>query len=126
MAKRVDTKLAIAIIFSLAVILGGVVYFCSYFYFPPPISPPISKVKEIKSFLSEEDFKSYLEKGKLAYYYAPVYFGGLGMAEEGVAPMPLVGEVIEKVPERVSETTVQVPGIDEPDIVKSDGKEIYF
>ncbi|MBU4481525.1 beta-propeller domain-containing protein, partial [Patescibacteria group bacterium] len=29
-------------------------------------------------------------------------------------------------PERVSETTVQVPGVDEPDIVKTDGKEIYF
>ncbi len=28
--------------------------------------------------------------------------------------------------ERVSETTVQVVGIDEPDIVKTDGKEIYF
>jgi uncharacterized secreted protein with C-terminal beta-propeller domain len=29
-------------------------------------------------------------------------------------------------PERVSETTVQVPGVDEPDIVKTDGREIYF
>ncbi|MDP1629435.1 MAG: beta-propeller domain-containing protein, partial [bacterium] len=29
-------------------------------------------------------------------------------------------------PGRVSETTVQVSGIDEPDIVKTDGQEIYF
>jgi uncharacterized secreted protein with C-terminal beta-propeller domain len=35
--------------------------------------------------------------------------------------------VTEKViSERVSETTVQVLGIDEPDIVKTNGKEIYF
>ncbi len=31
-----------------------------------------------------------------------------------------------KILERVSETTVQVLGIDEPDIVKTDGKKIYF
>ena len=130
MAKKVDTKLAIAIIFSLAVILGGVVYFCSHLYFPPPISPPISKVKEIKNFLSEEDFKSYLEKGKLAYFYEPTYFWGLGIGalrEGAPVPAPLVAEEAPKeVSERVSETTVQVPGIDEPDIVKTDGKEIYF
>ena len=30
------------------------------------------------------------------------------------------------VPDRISGTTVQVIGIDEPDIVKTDGKEIYF
>ncbi len=29
-------------------------------------------------------------------------------------------------PERFSETNVQTAGIDEPDIVKTDGKEIYF
>jgi uncharacterized secreted protein with C-terminal beta-propeller domain len=121
---RIDTKIAIATIFCLAVILGGVIYFFSHFYFPPPISLPISKVKGIKAFLSEEDFKSYLEKGKLAYYYQPTYFWGL--VREAI-PAPLVAEGVPKAaPERVSETNVQVPGIDEPDIVKTDGKEIYF
>ena len=32
----------------------------------------------------------------------------------------------ETIPERVGETTVQVKGIDEPDILKTDGKRIYF
>lgn len=130
MAKKIDTKIAIIIIFSLAVILGGVIYFYSHFYLPPPISPPVSKIKEIKSFLSEEDFKSYLEKGKLTFYYEPTYFWGLGVGvlrEGAPVPAPLVAEEAPKeVPERVSETTVQVPGIDEPDIVKTDGKKIYF
>ena len=49
------------------------------------------------------------------------------MAEMG-APTAGPSSMGEKsiVPERVSETTVQVSGVDEPDVVKTDGKEIYF
>jgi len=94
----------------------------------PPFQPPKipSKIEGIKKFASEEDFKTYLEESQLGY------LGGMGI---GAARMPLVEEgmptpiaPLEKaeVPKRVSETTVQVLGIDEPDIVKSDGKEIYF
>jgi uncharacterized secreted protein with C-terminal beta-propeller domain len=40
-------------------------------------------------------------------------------------PEPTPAPTVEKA-ERVSETNVQVPGIDEPDIVKTDGENIYF
>ena len=94
----------------------------------PPFrpSPTPSKIEGIKKFASEEDFKTYLEESQLGY------LGGMGMLgaarmrvfEEMPAPTPLKAE--GAIPERVSETTVQVLGIDEPDIVKTDGKEIYF
>jgi uncharacterized secreted protein with C-terminal beta-propeller domain len=92
--------------------------------FPPFWPPKIpTKIEGIKKFASEEDFKSYLEEAQLA-----------GMGVFGAARMPMVEEMPApspfkaggEIPERVSETTVQVPGIDEPDIVKTDGKEIYF
>ena len=130
MTKRIDTKLAIAIIFSLAVLAGVLSYFCLFFPTTPSITFSISKVKGIKKFLTEEDFKSYLEKGKLAYYTSTgggFGIGGLGAFREGLVTAPMVTDGGgEKVSERVSETTVQVPGIDEPDVVKTDGKEIYF
>jgi len=97
----------------------------------PPFQPPKpSKIEGIEKFASEEDFKSYLEESQLGY------LAGIGV---GAARMPLVKEGVPvptplempleakgAIPERVSETTVQVLGIDEPDIVKTDGKEIYF
>ncbi len=81
------------------------------------------KVEGIKKFASEKDFKSYLKEGEAATQY----FGWrlpLARAELPAVPLMMAEEV--SLPERVSETTVQVPGIDEPDIVKTDGKEIYF
>lgn len=105
----------------------------------------VSLVKEnaekIVKFESEQDFKNYLEKAQdtVTGYYG---FGGgmvradvavesavptmaadeLGFAAEEKAVVPTAAPA----PERVSETTVQVAGIDEPDIVKTDGKEIYL
>ena len=40
--------------------------------------------------------------------------------------MGVGGEVQQKAAERVSETNVQVAGIDEPDIIKTDGTRIFF
>lgn len=93
----------------------------------PFVSTP-SEVKEIKKFSSLEDFKNYLKEIEQLQEYVE-YHGfrtftflerGIGMSE---APSQLEKAAL---PERVSETTVQIPGIDEPDIVKTDGKEIYF
>lgn len=86
----------------------------------------------VKKFSSEEDFKNYLAEVE------SVSYGGIGiigmerggdevMAFEGAtkgAPLPFSSPSISA--ERVSQTNVQTPGIDEPDIVKTDGKEIYF
>ena len=104
-----------------------------------PISPARTKpagidkekVAEIKKFSSDQDFKEYITKAKNASgsYGGRGGAGGPGWMEtqslkssDGVgAPGAAV-----PVPARVSETNVQVAGIDEPDAVKTDGKEIFF
>ncbi|MBD3359092.1 MAG: hypothetical protein GF365_00065 [Candidatus Buchananbacteria bacterium] len=102
----------------------------------PDIFPDIKQPQtDVLKFTSEDDFKNYLTKapqetyglGGLAQPMAPpreraIDFGleasdsiGLGSTEKSSA-----------VPDRFSETNVQVMGIDEPDIIKTDGQEIYF
>jgi len=95
--------------------------------------PSVKIASEVAKFKSEEEFKKYLEKSEETfeggYGIAPM---GLGMEERAVtleAPdIAAAPQAAEKAvaPERVSETTVQVAGIDEPDIVKTDGTKIYF
>lgn len=91
----------------------------------------------VKKFASEEDFKIYLKNGSESTSYG-MGFGGVGMATRTLdlaAPQAAVGAPAQSnfaapqeksVPERVSTTNVQVVGIDEPDIVKTDGKNIYL
>ncbi|MDP2927147.1 MAG: beta-propeller domain-containing protein [bacterium] len=89
-----------------------------------PFLPATSAARDVKKFVSEADFKDYLAKGREITNY-PGGFGGeadFALREEVFSPQAKAGGG----PERVSETTVQVAGIDEPDIVKTDGREIYF
>ncbi|MFH0819486.1 MAG: beta-propeller domain-containing protein [bacterium] len=133
----------------LTIIVWGAVIFYSYQNLgqtPQPLTntqPTLPKDKPIKSlskvemkkFASESEFKDYLTK------VPEVTVGGLGyLATDGVAqkmeaPMALnAGEAGLQTAERggggeasrVSQTNVQVEGIDEPDIVKTDGQEIYY
>lgn len=94
--------------------------------------PNAFKKDKIKKFKSEKDFKEYIARVEDAR-------GGMGgilpgeidnsvesfaSPETGVsAPMGLSEK---RAAERVSGTNVQVLGIDEPDVVKTDGQEIYF
>lgn len=116
---KINTKLGVIILISTILLAACLIYYYSSFPLPSirPISQPVSTLKNLKTFSSAEEFKSYLEKGKLAFYYEPTSFGGFEISTL---------RETASVPERVSETTVQVPGIDEPDILKTDGKEIYF
>jgi len=95
---------------------------------PPPSQPSItpSKIEGIKKFTSEEDFRVYLQESQLSYL-AGMGIGGAAR-EDLPTPAPLAMPLEAKgaIPERISETTVQVLGIDEPDIVKTSGSEIYF
>ncbi len=107
---------------------------------PSPISKVVSKIskipgfvfeKEIERFSDEKDFKDYLTKGKeissfgFGIEYAEVALRAPSGIRKGITiTSPLSGEKV--LPERISETTVQVAGIDEPDIVKTDGENIYF
>lgn len=95
--------------------------------FPSISFPGLVSVKGIEKFSSEQDFKDYLEKSQML----EMGYMGLGFeaARAGVPdaiPEAAKGAGGEGELERVSTTTVQVAGIDEPDIVKTDGKEIYF
>ena len=89
-----------------------------------PFLPATPAAQDIKKFISETDFKDYLAKGREITSYSGG-FGGEGdfaLRKEVALPQAQGGGG----PERVSETTVQVAGIDEPDVVKTDGREIYF
>lgn len=99
--------------------------------FPPEFFPPkTTNLSKVEKFKSEAEFKEYLEK-------SPAGISGLGsdlmfgnqtrvMLEEKAFPSAAPEGMGAGGAARVSETNVQVAGIDEPDIVKTDGKEIYF
>lgn len=135
MNKKIDTRIAFGLLIiaaSLALLLilsYQLVAFPSVeIIFKPPVSPPISELA-VEKFSSEDDFKAYLLEAELGYS-AALFLGGARAAAVPEAmeeiTLPLAADGKGGGPERVSETNVQVPGIDEPDIVKTDGKEIYF
>ncbi|MCG2688211.1 beta-propeller domain-containing protein [Candidatus Parcubacteria bacterium] len=88
--------------------------------FTKPV-PPVSA--DVKKFVSEQDFKDYLEKS--AGFDMNGFGGDIMTLEQGAASDAFLAKGAGEA-ERVSGTNVQVAGIDEPDIVKTDGKEIYF
>lgn len=85
-----------------------------------PDTLPGLQPEGVKKFTSEADFKEYLDKGLGAR--------DLGFGQRSLLEAPGQALTMEDAaaPSRVSETNVQVAGIDEPDIVKTNGKEIYF
>lgn len=139
MDKKIDTKLGIILIIAVAVVAAYLSYSFSRGNFPSLsilltrfLSNNTSETAlEIKKFSSEEDFKAYLQKTQLSYYGGFGLGGGEVRFDQGLkvglqVPTAAPSASGESIPERVSETNVQVTGIDEPDIVKTDGKEIYF
>lgn len=105
--------------------------------FPQPGS------KDVKAFSSEEDFKNYLANIPIEGSYfgrgismmgaktmsAPAQWRestGFGAPEAPAGISNDQASYYNGKPDRFSQTNVQVAGIDEPDIVKTDGKEIYF
>lgn len=100
---------------------------------------------DFKQFESEIEFKEYLENANDS---SNMYFGGatrnfvqpeVALMEESLEfddwgvdsiaknqAVPTDGAAAGGSADRVSGTNVQVVGIDEPDIVKTDGEDIYF
>ncbi len=98
-----------------------------------------TQISAIKKFSSAEEFKTYLEETKTAqgYYNYGLQSGAIrtqtlassfdeGQTTKISAKTGAKIGGLDTSFERVSETNVQVTGIDEPDIVKTDGKKIYF
>jgi inhibitor of cysteine peptidase len=101
-----------------------------------PVIPdrPFSEAEGVIPFKSEQDFKTFLGDSAAlagsAYYGVSIAGVSRSMATEeatfGDAAQAPTAAPAGAEPGRVSETTVQVLGIDEPDIVKTDGEDIYF
>jgi len=119
--------LAVAFV-ALIVFVGSSDYFKKLPAEETSLFTPVAE--EIKKFSSQEEFIAYVKETHSSGFsweftrsidslLAPAL--DLLNLETG-AERGSGGEM----PSRVSETTVQVEGIDEPDIVKTDGKEIYF
>jgi len=96
--------------------------------------------ENFKTFSSTTDFKDYFQKAiqETGYGYGgtrdmmmtnTTVSGGMGAAESSDQAKSMPAPVAigsSATVGRVSETNVQVAGIDEPDIVKTDGKDIYY
>lgn len=75
----------------------------------------IIETPDIKTFKSLEELRSYIESSRTSYIYHP-------LLETTMAPMFAVEEQARK----YSTTNIQVTGVDEADIIKTDGKYIYI
>ena len=94
---------------------------------------PIARnINEIKKFSSEQEFKNYLDAAaKLNSSYGVSFSRQLSSEALPMAPGTATKNAADGIggaaaPDRISGTNVQVIGIDEPDIVKTNGKKIYF
>jgi len=98
-----------------------------------PTAKKLIKDNTFKKFTSVDEFKAYIEEMDQNSYY------DMGTVRNIAQPTMMMDEaaVFDKSvnlgiggggesPDRISDTNVQVIGIDEPDIVKTDGSQIYF
>ncbi|MFA6375828.1 MAG: beta-propeller domain-containing protein [Candidatus Paceibacterota bacterium] len=93
----------------------------------------VSDSQNFKVFVSADDFKNYFKK-TIQETQDMGWGGGGGIKTLGIAMEDRAMQTKTVVPmananvsiDRVSETNAQVSGIDEPDIVKTDGTEIYY
>jgi len=100
----------------------------------PGVQTPAAVLAQIKTFASEEEFKEYLQESEELGLMGFLGVEAFALRESAVSPdldMPMaaeggIGGAVPKVAERISETNVQVLGIDEPDIVKTNGSEIFY
>lgn len=97
-----------------------------------PLSKSLKTFANFKRFTSEAELKGYLAKAKdLTTGFSGIVNDSSGFAEGQIslrAPTPLntTGNTPEITSDRVSTTNVQVKGIDEPDIVKTNGRDIFI
>ncbi len=93
----------------------------------------VKAIARVKQFESEEEFKNYLTMAGTYGGYG--MGGGRGMGGDVALSMPTKSEQSlaspapygqESTQDRSSQTNVQVVGIDEPDIVKTDGKNLFI
>jgi inhibitor of cysteine peptidase len=92
-----------------------------------------SNQEELKRFGSCQEMQAFLEENTGSVSYAGSLMGvqtgavplGEGLTREDAAPAPANKDAGGQYAEDYSETNVQVEGVDEADVVKSDGKYLY-
>lgn len=102
----------------------------------PSVAPIVTEpFGNMKKFATDQEFKEYMQQSNQSTAYGGMAFSGSTMQVEDraavsnavggkmAAPMAAGGSAA---PERVSQTNTQVLGIDEPDIVKTDGNSLYY
>ncbi len=89
------------------------------------------EVADVKKFASKEEFLAYLSEaqnttvgygrgGGPVALEAPMANSEMGMAQKSMS-----APISDGAADRVSQTNVQVQGVDEPDIVKTDGQNLF-
>ncbi|MBN1168541.1 beta-propeller domain-containing protein [Candidatus Woesebacteria bacterium] len=141
--KKVLLMLLGVLLFTSALGIGGYYLYNNYFSEEKPGSDkptptPASSLKpvqDLEKFQSEEEYKSYIKEGQSTMgmelfgsrQIAPATFDDVALSGPEEMSFNLsAGGGSDKSVYRVSDTNVQVKGIDEPDIVKTDGENIYY
>jgi len=132
--QKVRAMAAVSVLL-VAVVVGVSVYAVAGGEGPFTPGHNVAVTAGVSNFQSQEDFVNYMAANS---QYSGGYNdntrapAGLGLegewAQSGAVPMPSVEEKVDmsQTYDRVSGTNVQVIGIDEPDIVKTDGMNIFF
>ena len=135
-------------VYTILIILGVFVLIVSTFWYLSPnlnVSPRQINLRQpsrsgntadaykVEKFRTEKEFKEYLTKSSTSPFGSSLTLPSMGRQRMETSngagfKQALPGTDSEDLStiDRFSGTNVQVPGIDEPDILKSDGKELYF
>jgi inhibitor of cysteine peptidase len=103
----------------------------------PTLSPETTSASaaQLQPFADAQEFTAYLSSAEsdTGYYGLSLFNQAMPQAFEGAdLGIPSAGlrapssQTESSSPDRVSQTNVQVPGIDEPDIVKTDGQSLFY
>jgi len=114
----------------LVVAFAGLGYFLLDNKILPAVIIEPNKSFALQKFASDEEFINYFQESAQAETnsYQSGFGGRAEIAVDMAVPTAMESEksvINPTIAERVSETNVQVTGIDEPDIVKTDGENIF-
>ncbi|MCS7365371.1 MAG: beta-propeller domain-containing protein, partial [archaeon GB-1867-035] len=109
MSSKINLKTTLLLILTIGILISTSI---SVIKIP---EKEIIETPDIKTFKSLEELRSYIESSRTSYIYHP-------LLETTMAPMFAVEEQARK----YSTTNIQVTGVDEADIIKTDGKYIYI
>lgn len=124
---------SVVVLLVLALVSGGVLLVTRFREVPSGIGVFRHEDTGVARFASEDEFRQYLAEGESLGAGMGGGVRSFGMQETLMMPMATDsatgfgdGAVAKESAPRVSGTNVRTEGIDEPDVVKTDGGHIYF